>query len=255
MSNSVAAGGASRPVIGVTTRVRTVVASFGPQPTYTLSYHYTAAIREAGGVPLLLVPVDGADVEQLIDRLDGVMLSGGGDVGLELYGGERHPEVYDVDAERDALELALVRLARERALPVLGICRGAQLLNVALGGDLVVDVDSHLEKPLRHRSMEPGEVATHFVRLAPDSRAASLFGAETLEVNSYHHQALGRLAPELRPAGWADDGVIEVVEAVDEGWPVLGVQWHPEYPTPDGAARCRPFETLVEAARRRMQLA
>lgn len=254
MSDGSEASWAGRPVIGITTRVRSIVASFGSQPTHTLSCHYTAAIREAGGLPLLLVPVDVSDVERLVDRIDGVMLTGGGDVGLELYGGEPHPSVYDVDAERDALELALVELARQRSRPVLGICRGTQLINVALGGDLVVDLDSHLDGPLRHRAMTPGEIATHHVRLAPDSRAACLFGTETLEVNSYHHQALGRLAPGLRPSGWADDGVIEVIENEDDAWPVLGVQWHPEYPSPDGLARCRPFEALVDAARRRIRL-
>ncbi len=244
-----------RPVIGVTTRVRTVVASFGAQQTYTLSCHYTAAVREAGGIPLLLVPVDGDGAEQLVDRLDALMLTGGGDVGLDLYGGQPHPAVYDVDPERDALELTLVRLARERAIPVVGICRGMQLLNVALGGDLVVDVGSHLADPVRHRAKISGDVATHRVRLAPESRAAGIFGGAELEVNSYHHQALGRVAPGLRAVGWADDGIVEVIEGADESWPVLGVQWHPEYPSPDGAARCRPFEVLVEAAHQRAQRA
>lgn len=254
MSDGSEAGWAGRPVIGITTRVRWIATSFGSQPTHTLSCQYTAEIRKAGGLPLLLVPVDVSEVERLVDRIDGVMLTGGGDIGLELYGGEPHPSVYDVDAERDALELALVELARQRSQPVLGICRGTQLLNVALGGDLVVDLDSHLDAPSRHRATTPGEIATHHVRLAPGSRAASLFGTETLEVNSYHHQALGRLAPGLRASGWAEDGVIEVIEGEDEDWPVLGVQWHPEYPSPDGLARCRPFETLVEAARRRVRL-
>jgi putative glutamine amidotransferase len=236
-------------VIGITTRIRTVTASFGAQPMYTLSCHYPVAVRDAGATPLLLVPVPEADVVDVVDRIDALMLTGGGDVGVDLYGGVDHPDLYDVDDERDRFELELVRLARERRMPVLGICRGTQMLNVALGGDLLVDVDTHVAEALSHRSTT-ADIATHPVRLKPGSRASALFGSDEVEVNSYHHQALGRLAPGLQATGWADDGVIEVVEGDDDAWPVFGVQWHPEHPTPDGPARCRPFEALVTAARR-----
>lgn len=239
------------PVIGITTRQRDVQSSAGTSPTHTLNRAYTMAVERAGGVPLLLTSQDPAAAAFLLDRIDGLMLSGGGDIVPDSYGGSRHETLYGMEPARDAFEFALVREARERALPTLAICRGMQVCNVALGGSLYEDIRSYLAEARDHFLTGEAVYQTPVtIRLDGTSRLASLLGVDRVAVNSIHHQAVRRLAEGLRPVGWsAVDGVLEAVEPAGDGWPMFGVQWHPEYLSEKAdPAALRLFENLVEQA-------
>jgi len=232
--------GDMRPLIGVTTsELRPSGASTlrrqgePPHPEMALGITYAIALERAGGVPVVLPPVVD-DVEPLLDRLDGVCLSGGPDLDPDAYGArERHMELGPTEPSLDTFELALARGALARGLPLLGICRGAQALNVACGGTL----HQHLPD---HRQAEPGTVTTHDVEVLPGTRLAALIGAGTMAVNSFHHQAVDRLGSGLRIAARAADGTVEAIEGA--GF-VVGVQWHAET-----LADCRLFEALAVAA-------
>ena len=216
-------------VIGITTRQREVVSSAGTSPTHTLIRAYSDAVERAGAVPVLLAPVDSGDVETLLERVDGLVLSGGGDIEPERYGGHHHDSMYGLDPERDEFELALATAVARLRFPTLAICRGMQIVNVALGGSLYADLPTEVEGDEQHaRSGEHVFEGYQHVRLAAGCRLAEALGRD-LAVNSIHHQAIRELAPGLRAVGWADDGVIEAVEAVDEEWQLWAVQWHPEY--------------------------
>jgi putative glutamine amidotransferase len=205
-----------RPVVGVT-------AGSDPNPNaparYRLNRAYIDALVAAGATPVLLPP--GSDAVPLLEKLDGLVLTGGADVDPQLYGEERAPETDIVDRVRDDLEIPLARAAVAEEKPILAICRGQQVLNVALGGTLV----QHLEDHPRGDSNEDRTAILHTVRLDPHSVLGELLGP-TLKVNSLHHQAVKDVAPGLRAVGWSEDGVIEALES-DSGV-VLSVQCHPE---------------------------
>jgi putative glutamine amidotransferase len=159
--------------------------------------------------------------------------------------------MYGVAVHRDLFDLRLAAAARERRVPLLAICRGMQVVNVALGGDLIIDIPSEVGTQVVHRIPEPGVVATHPIRIQRSSGLAALLGTTRIDVNSSHHQGLRAVGRGLVPVAWAEDGVVEAAEAADGTWPFVGVQWHPEYRTPDNAAARRPFEALIDAARQR----
>lgn len=234
-----------RPVIGVT--------SYGWDARGRLFVpgDYLTAVRLAGGIPVVLV-ADGPPPEEIAARVDGVVLVGGGDVDPIHYGADPHPTVTGVDAARDAFELALVRLAIERRIPVLGICRGAQVMNVALGGDLVQHIPDRYGHGVSHAPPDgSGPRAVHAVTLVPGSKLHHIYGADRIRVRSRHHQAVGRPAPGLAVAATADDGVVEAVEWTDPTHPfAIGVQWHPEDGIAHDALQQRLFAALVEAAGR-----
>jgi putative glutamine amidotransferase len=229
-----------RPLIGVTTSelrpsgAATLRRQGEPaHPEMALGVTYLLAIERAGGVPVVLPPIVD-DVDCVVERVDGVCLSGGPDLDPAAYGAhERHAELGPTEPPLDAFELALARAAIARGTPLLGICRGAQALNVACGGTL------HQHVP-GHRQAEPGATATHDVEVLPGTRLAALLGAGTLAVNSFHHQAVDRLGRGLSIAARAADGTVEAIEGA--GF-VLGVQWHAE-----ALADRRLFEALTIAA-------
>jgi putative glutamine amidotransferase len=228
-----------KPVIGVTTYL--TEARFGDWELETalVPASYVKAIEGAGGRPVLVPPSEDAVVETL-DALDGLVFSGGSDLDPETYGQEAHPETREVHPERDRAELALLEAALARDIPVLAVCRGSQVLNVSLGGDLV----QHLPEVVgdeKHKHT-PGTFADHDVTLERGSRLAVLLG-ERAPVKSHHHQGFGRLGAGLREAARAEDGTIEAVEDPTRRF-ALGVLWHPEA----GEDR-RLFEALVEEAR------
>lgn len=199
--------------------------SFGHRQTYV------DAILRAGGAPMLIPPVqDELILRELFSRLDGLLLAGGGDIEPARYGAEPHENLGTVDPLRDSAELPMARWAVAEGKPVLGICRGIQVINVALGGTLYQDLPSEVDGNLAHNlsyEREDWTLLAHELRLSPDSRLRHLLGVERLLVNSLHHQAVREVAPGLRAVAWAPDGVIEAVEGVGEGF-VLGVQCHPE---------------------------
>jgi putative glutamine amidotransferase len=239
------------PLVGVSTSLSS---GDGPERAY-VNAAYLRAVQAAGGTPLLLAPpVDGAARTALFEAMDALLLTGGGDVDPARFGEAPHPSVSDVVPSRDALELEALRVALDRALPVLAICRGIQVLNVGLGGTLVQDLASEPGGPIQHgqhRAGIPRDKPTHPVSLAPDSRLARVMGTVETEVNSMHHQAVKALGTGLRAVAWAPDGVVEGVELPAPDRFVVGVQWHPEELTAQAESARRLFAALVEAARAR----
>ena len=235
--------GTSRPLIGITTYGRLQDGRF------RLPAEYVDAVRRAGGAPVLLPPGETA-IDELIEGLDGFILSGGGDVAPSLYGGEAHPAIDRVDPERDAFEIALVRALVERQVPALHICRGCQVLNVALGGSLHEHLPDVVGEGLAHREAKPEGEARHPVRVEPGSRLATVMGDMQPAPVSSHHQAPDRVAAPLRVVARASDGTIEGLELPDHPW-LLAVQWHPESSAREDATQQRLFDGLVAAARRR----
>lgn len=190
---------------------------------------YLAAARGAGLLPVVLPPNDPAAADAALDGLDALILSGGEDVDPAHYRTASHPAAGPYHAVRDAWELAVVRAAHARRLPTLAICRGVQLLNVALGGTLVQHLaDGDDVRGARHDRPRHRASRVHAVVVAPESPLAHALGVTSLAVNSYHHQAIDAVAHDLAAAGWCEDGVVEAVVARDAAWPALGVQWHPE---------------------------
>jgi putative glutamine amidotransferase len=210
-----------------------------------LGVSYLDAVAAAGGIPVILAPLPARRLESIIERLDGICLSGGPDIEPAYYGSDAHPELGPTEPEVDLFELGLVRAARRRGLPVLAICRGMQVLNVARGGTLVQHLPD-LGGEIAHRQTTPASQPSHGVALAATSRLARIAESERIDVNSFHHQAISHLGTGLEPVAWADDGVIEAVEAPGEAF-TLGVQWHAECLT-DRAEQARLFTSLVDAA-------
>lgn len=189
-------------------------------------------------------------IPAVLDRLDGVVLTGGGDMAPDSYGGAGHPAIYGVHEARDRSELAVARYAAGRKMPLLAICRGIQVLNVALGGDLIADIPSQVEGGFEHFVTGNGAAkqAHQSIELASGCGLAQLFGTTSLKVNSLHHQAVATPAPGLRPVAWSEDGVIEALEALDPAWPLLAVQWHPENLVETEPAARSLFDQLIIAA-------
>lgn len=209
---------------------------------------YVRSVLAAGGVPIILSPILGPSyAARALDGADGLLLTGGEDIHPAWYGAEPSPHLYPPSRERDLFELALFAAARQRELPILGICRGIQLVNVALGGTLVQDLPSERPGAIPHDPGAARDARTHDVRLQEGSRAAAALGRTRVTVNSFHHQAIDRLASGLVATGWTEDGLIEAVET-GPGTPwLLAVQWHPEEMHADARAPERGlFRALVE---------
>lgn len=190
---------------------------------------YVRAVLAAGGVPLILSPLMGAPLAgSALDGCDGLLLSGGEDIHPTWYGADPSPLLSPPSQERDLFELALFAIARQRELPILGVCRGIQLINVAMGGTLFQDLPSERPGSVEHRPPGARDFRSHAVRLEPGSRAALALGSTTVTVNSSHHQAIKELAPGLVASGWTGDDLIEAAESPPGSWWMLAVQWHPE---------------------------
>ena len=213
----------SKPVVGITTYVEAARWGAWALDAALIPYAYVQAIEHAGARPLLVPPSEGG-VEETLDALDGLLLSGGADLDPESYGADAHPETNGLRPERDRAELALLQAALARDMPVLAICRGFQVLNVARGGDLV----QHLPDVVgdaKHRE-ELGVFSDHPVRIEDDSKLGAVLG-EHAPVKSHHHQGVGKVGEGLREVAWADDGTIEGLEDPERRF-ALGVLWHPE---------------------------
>jgi len=229
----------AKPLVGITTYVEEARWSHWVAPAALIPFSYVRAVERAGG-RALLVPPDDDGIEETLDALDGLVLSGGNDVDPTAYGAKPHAATGGVRPERDRAELALLEGALARDMPVLAVCRGSQILNVARGGDLV----QHLPEVVgdeKHRET-PGVFSAHGVRVDPESRLGGLVG-ERAPVQSHHHQGFGRIGGGLRETAWADDGTLEAVEDPSKRF-ALGVLWHPE--EGEDAAL---FEALVAEAR------
>jgi len=213
------------PLIGVSMSI-TVKAS--PERAYVNST-YLNAIQQAGGVPVALpAQLSPRSWERLAAGLDGLLLTGGGDIDPALFGETPHPTLYDVAPIRDTFEATAARWALERQVPLLCVCRGLQVLNVALGGTLYQDVGTEPGTQLEHSQKGPRDEPTHKVKVTPGSRLAEVLGADEVEVNSMHHQAIKTLGRGLVACAWAPDQTVEGVELPSHHGFALGVQWHPE---------------------------
>lgn len=238
-----------RPIIGVTSQPRSVTSAGGELDSHIIGHTYTDSVLRAGGVPVALIPVGEPEIPHLLDRLDGLVLSGGGDVEPHRYGQDRHKGTWRTNFDRDEFELGVVAHAYERKMPVLAICRGVQVVNVAFGGTLIQDIPSAIGSKdhtvIGHAVYDGHQPVT----VAADSKIAKATGETNLLVNSIHHQAIDVLADGFRPVAWAGDGVIEGIEHDDDEWQMLGVQWHPEYLGDNfDEPSQKLFNTLVEQA-------
>lgn len=210
-----------------------------------LGERYLEAVRSGGGMPVILTPVPAPQIDALLDRVDGLCLSGGPDIEPSAYGAEPDPCLGPTEPELDRFELALAKRAVARGIPVLGICRGAQMLNVATGGTLHQHLPN-LTTEIDHRQTLSGGSVTHSVSIDGDSRLAQVLGTTKLDVNSFHHQAADRLGSRLRIVGHAPDGTVEAIEGTGPGY-LFGVQWHAEWLT-DRPEDLRLFQSLIDAA-------
>lgn len=229
-----------KPLIGATSYHR------NEDDRFTMPAKYLEAVERAGGIPVTIAPTT-ENLGELIDRLDGLVLTGGADIDPAEYGGERKESVYGINPERDRYELELVQRTLKKRLPTLAICRGLQVLNVALGGTLVEHIPDEYGEEVLHRGENLNKVE-HSVSIEPNSRLASILNVAEFDCPSYHHQAVRDLAPGFKIVATASDGVIEAIES-DRHPEVIAVQWHPEYTADTDRCQRRLFDTLVKWSR------
>ncbi len=238
-----------RPAIGIT--CGTFYDRDWCPPSFGHRKTYVDAVVAAGGIPILIPPIEDQDaLRGIYDRIDGLLLSGGGDIQPHYYGEQPHPKLGVVDPARDQAEIPLARWAAADGKPVLGICRGAQVINVALGGSLYQDITTQLESKLQHDlsfARQDWTFLAHALELEPTSHLATMFGTTSFATNSLHHQSLKAIAPGIRPVAWAPDGVVEAIEG-NNGHFLIGVQCHPEALQAEADPRWRAlFRRFVES--------
>ncbi len=237
-----------RPLIGITTAVNIDTSTHW---RFLRAYEAnTHAIEQAGGIPVLVpCTLQPHTLRALYERLDGLLLPGGGDVDPAIYSASPHPQTKYIDRERDDTEMTLARWAVDESLPVFGICRGHQVFNVALGGTLVQDIPSQLKTDLQHDIFagQPRNLRLHDVAVAPDSLLAKVLSTTQIAVNSLHHQSVEAVAPRLRVTAYAPDGIIEATEIPEHPF-ALTVQWHPEDMVSDDESMRGLFRAFVQAS-------
>ena len=225
------------PLIGITTSSQMLAGSF------CLSRLYVEAVRSAGGIPVL-IPGGEPDSSTILSRLDGLILSGGGDIDPEIYNGKSHVTIYNVDRERDRSEISLAQLILSTNIPVLGICRGLEVLVVATGGSLIPHLPDEVGEVVIHRAHQSSSIE-HSVKIAANSRLAEIVGATELNVFSWHHQAASIVPQEWNVTAQAADGVIEALEHKHHPW-AIALQWHPELAIHDTLQQ-RIFQAFIHA--------
>ncbi len=245
-----------KPVIGVTATLKEDTEASATRPLgkfVRADFDYVEGVAQAGGIPFVLPPaIRHEDAAEVVGNLDGLLLSGGSDLHPSYYGEEPIPELDVTIPERDELEMALLEYALGKEIPIFGICRGMQVLNVALGGTLYQDLPAQVEPDLvLHRQTTPKWQPTHEVEFYPRTRAAEIAGNRVVKVNSYHHQAIKELSDELVVSGCSSDGLVEAAESRDfSGQWIVAVQWHAEAMRETGPEQRHFFEAHVSAARR-----
>jgi putative glutamine amidotransferase len=239
-----------KPVIGVTPSPSTDTIGPGTFRRYAMAATYTEGVEAANGIPLVIPPQDN-NIEAILDRIDGLLFSGGGDIDPSRYGdNDPHENTYGIDELRDRFELDLFTAALQRDMPILCICRGIQVANVALGGTLIQDIAGQYSNEIEHRQHVAGYRAadkSHQVKAEEGSRVHEVYGTTEIETNSFHHQALQEVASELMVIGRAPDGIIEAVDRPASTW-FLGLQWHPEMMFKEHEEHLKPFLALVNAS-------
>lgn len=241
------------PLIAITATIDTIDRGiYMGQDRFLLNCRYPAAVSQSGGVPIILpYLLDHAAIEQQLRHMHGVILSGGHDLHPSFYQEDPHPDLEDFRLERDRYELAVFLKAMELEIPVLGICRGMQLMNAALGGTLYQDLGHIKEaKPMQHRQSGPIQSGAHRVTIAPDTLLSELFNSNEIWVNSFHHQGVKKLAPKCRAAAYSADGLIEALEHEEHPF-CVGVQWHPEQLSAKDPLMLILFKALIDHAIKR----
>ena len=237
-----------RPIIGITGgNIKSKTGAY----TFNLGQAYVKAIRHAGGIPLLIPLGTGrADLRRIIQLVDGILFTGGGDVAIERFKGQEHPKVANVSPLRDQLEFTLMELVFEEHLSLLAICRGIQVLNVAFGGTLYTHIEDQLDNALKHDWYPnfPRDKHAHTVSLAYGSVLHEIFEVDEVPVNSLHHQGIAKVGEGLEAIAFAPDGLVEGLAVVDEKFAV-GVQWHPEC-LPDDPEMQALFKAFITACRK-----
>ena len=235
-----------KPLIGLTPYGR------DEKNAFSLPAQYLESVRRAGGIPFLITP-DETELDEIFPLLSGLILTGGGDMNPELYGGQSHEKIYMIDDERDSGEIEVFNRFYKTGQPILGICRGLQIINVAWGGTLITHLPDQYGETILHRA--PPRVPTpHQVKLDPDSRLSKLMEVSEAKISSWHHQSIDRVADGLEVVGHASDGVIEAVECHQHPW-LYAVQWHPELTAGDDASQQSLFNHLVKASQTKNNIA
>jgi len=230
----------NKPLIGVTSHHR------NEEDRFLLPANYLDEVERAGGIPVIIPPI-GLDVPKILEKLDGIILSGGVDIDPAEYGGQYKEEVYGVNSERDHYELKLAALALENQVPTLAICRGLQVINVALGGSLVEHIPDEYGESVLHRGENLNKVE-HPVSIEADSRLARIIGRTAFNCPSFHHQCIRMTAPQFKVVAQSADGVIEAIES-EQYRKVIAVQWHPEYTAKTDHSQRHLFSALVAWSR------
>ncbi|MEN8210400.1 MAG: gamma-glutamyl-gamma-aminobutyrate hydrolase family protein [Thermodesulfobacteriota bacterium] len=230
-----------QPLIGLTT--------YGKKETaeYSLPFQYIDCVRRAGGIPVLLPPGENK-LKELCQSLDGVILSGGGDIHQYRYGGKKHSLIYKVDEQRDETELALTRIILEENIPTLAICRGMQVLNVFFGGTLYSHIPENFGEELLHR-LPMRKTTKHSVEISRKSKLYSIVAKSQIEIVSWHHQAVDKIPDELTVTARSKDGVIEGLELDSHRW-LVAVQWHPELSADKDELQQQLFNALIEESKK-----
>ena len=229
------------PFIGITTYGQ------NDERHFTLPREYVDSVRRAGGIPLLISPGE-TEIERLLSKLDGVILTGGGDIAPHRYGSEGHETIYMVDEERDSTELHFAEAAIAAEMPLFGICRGTQLMNIVFGGTLIEHLPDVVGDDVLHR-LPPREPTEHPVTVDADSQLAEILGDLEFSAASWHHQAIKETAEKFKVVAHAPDGTIEAIECLEHRW-LIGVQWHPELTAADDPRQQRLFDDFVAATKR-----
>ena len=242
-----------RPVIGIATQTLPALTGERP-PCWVMGRSYIEELRKVGAIPWIipLIPHDMDTLRHIFERLDGVFITGGVDVDPRSYGESKTPLCGVTDHDRDTVEIALLRHALEYNLPILAVCRGIQILNVACGGTLYQDVTAQVPAAMKHDYFPTPErpcrkFLAHDIAVKPGSRLGRILGDAVVPVNSMHHQAIKDLAPSLQPTAHAPDGIIEGVESGDDRY-LIAVQWHPEELTETQPGMARLFSSFTKAA-------
>jgi putative glutamine amidotransferase len=232
-----------RPIIGLTSSLLNT--AFGTK-AFQVGQAYVNAIQKAGGIPLI-VPTGTEQVQVMLTRLDGVLFTGGGDIDPKYYNGSKHHRIYGVSPERDALEFALLEATLTAGKPILAICRGIQVLNVAFGGDLYAHIPDQVHNALKHDWYPnyPRDRLAHNISITPGRILHKVFDMDNIHVNSLHHQGIHNVGNGLKATAFAPDGLVEGLEIEDANF-VLGVQWHPEC-MPNDRGMQNLFKTFITA--------